>query len=88
MIFQKRVKTAVVTAEHFVNVVFADELDFVVKNGKKVLRTNDDRRVKMKTLLTTLTPEKVKNRSKTYCDRVNVSGCYMTPITGVIVEGV
>ena len=26
MIFQKRVKTAVVTAEHFVNVAFADEL--------------------------------------------------------------
>lgn len=88
MMFQKRVKTAVVTAEHFVNVAFAEELDFVVKNRKKVLRTDDERKVKLKNLITTLTPEKVKNLRKTYCERINVSGCYMTPVTGVIVEGV
>lgn len=85
---RERGKSILISKELFVNLAYAENIDYKkTKKGKKA--RNDEERMQMvDTLTANLTIQEVKAKAAVVLERLNAVGQYLVPIRRVLVEGI
>lgn len=86
MICPDRGSTIRVTPAFFCGVVYSEEINFKVEDGKKVMRDDAERDKELAKFIRKLNPRKIKSRTADFIKYIMTTGSYIVPIRRVIVE--